>query len=971
MRVKCVGGSYAEGDFRIVDNEVVADISVAEADHPVVKIAARDLQGDIQRVTGRRPAIKSETADLGEQVILVGTIGLCPAIDALIGSGRLSVADVAGQWETCVIEVMSDPLPGIRRACVIAGSDRRGTAYGVYELCEQIGVSPWYWWADVCPRRQEALIVKAGRYRHGPPSVKYRGIFINDEIWSLREWASRTFAPEDAEQQKGLGPKTYRKVFELLLRLKANLLAPAMHIGTKPFNDYPENKVLADEYAIVMSSSHCEPLLRNNQGEWDSEVYGPWDYATNRDTIRRYWQERIQENGRFENVYTVGMRGLHDSARAGSGSIADRAARLTQIIQDQREILREWVDANATKVPQTLWLYKEVLELFQSGLDLPEDVTLVWPDDNHGYLWRLPTPVQQRRGGGSGVYYHVSYWGRPHDYLWLCSTPPALIWEEMHKAYDHQARTLWILNAGSIKPYEICIEFFLKLGWDIDLWDHTNLQEYLVQWAGREFGEEYRQEVAGILQEYYRLGSARKPEHMGWSQVYPNTQIRVSEFSAFNYGDEAQRRMDEYGTLVNQANTIYAGLPSEKRDAFYQLVVYPLRCASLMSQKFLYAQRNHLYAGQDRASTNDYADKARTAWEDIKAETDAYNRERAGAKWRFMMSWDPRRLPVFGMPPVVRVEPCAPARMGVVVEGGAELPAWKRGEYSDTAASPLLFDVYTQEGRFIDLFSTGSTPLSWTARVSAPWIRLSESSGTLEQEKRLRVEIDWATVPQGEAVHGEICFSGGGSSETVHLSVLNPSSPRPEEVTGFVEIGGCVSMYAEHFTTKIDRGGAGWQVIPGLGRTGKAVTVLPTTVPGCPSIEEMMAMSPELHYRVYIWNPGEFAVSTCCVPTHGIHDECRLRYALAFDDQRPQIVDVETRGNEYDKQWQHNVLQGAAINTTRHHLSTIGYHILRIWMVDPGVVIDKIIMDAGGVKQSYLGPPETRVLDRTARVSGT
>jgi hypothetical protein len=299
--------------------------------------------------------------------------------------------------------------------------------------------------------------------------------------------------------------------------------------------------------------------------------------------------------------------------------------------------------------------------------------------------------------------------------------------------------------------------------------------------------------------------------------------------------------------------------------------------------------------------------------------------------------------------------------MGVVVEGEAELPSWKRGEYSDTAASPVLFDVYTQPRRFVDLFSTGSTPFPWIAQTSAPWIWLNETSGSLEQEKRLWIEIDWATVPQGEDVRGTITFSGGGSYETVHLRVFNPSLPQPKDIAGFVEIGGCVSMHAQHFTNKIDRGGAGWQVVHGLGRTGNAVTVLPAIVPSQISIEEMLAESPELHYQVYVFNPGEFAVSTHCVPTHGFHDECGLCYALAFDDQRPQIVDVETGGNEHDKQWQQNVLRGAAINTTRHQIPTVGYHTLRIWMVDPGVVIDQILMDAGGVKQSYLGPPETRV----------
>jgi hypothetical protein len=634
---------------------------------------------------------------------------------------------------------------------------------------------------------------------------------------------------------------------------------------------------------------------------------------------------------------------------------------LTGIIEDQREILRERVDEDVTEVPQALWLYKEVLELFQNDLELPEDVTIVWPDDNHGYLWRLPTPEQRRRSGGSGVYYHVSYWGRPHDYLWLCSTPPALIWEEMRKAYDHQARRLWVLNVGGIKPYEICIEFFLKLGWEIDQWDHDNLEQYLVQWASREFGEENQEAIASILQEYYRLAFARKPEHMGWSRVYPNTQTKVSEYSAFACGDEAQRRIDRYDALVDQANAIYAQLPSEKRDAFYQLILYPVRCASLMSQKFLYAQKSQLYAAQDRVSANEYAAKARAAWESIQAETDAYNHELANGKWRFMMSWQPRALPVFGMPPVCTVEPCEDTRMGVVVEGVTELPSWKRGEYSDTAASPAFFDVYTQPRRFVDLFNTGSRPLPWLAQTSAPWIRLSESSGYLGQEKRVWVEIDWATVPQGESVRGEIILSAAGSSETVHLQVFNPTFPRAEEVTGFVEIDGCVSMEAQHFTNRIDRGGAGWQVVHGLGRTGNAVTVLPTTVSSQISLEEMLVGSPELQYQIYIFHPGEFAVSTFCVPTHGLHDECGLRYAIAIGDQRPQIVDVETRGNEHDKQWQQSVLRGAAINTTRHHLPTVGYHTLRIWMVDPGVVIDKIVMDAGGVKQSYLGPPETCV----------
>ena len=502
-------------------------------------------------------------------------------------------------------------------ALVIAGSDRRGTAYGVFELSEAIGVSPWIWWDDVAPLHRDALLIGAGAHTQGPPSVKYRGIFINDEDWSLQPWAAKTFEPETND----IGPKTYAKVCELLLRLKANYLWPAMHPCTKAFNTYPKNKIVADNYAIVMGSSHAEPMLRDNVGEWDPKTRGEWDYDKNRDSILSYWEERVRENGQYENTYTIGMRGIHDSAMPGGGSTADKVARLQRVIEDQRAMLARDVNPNVAQVPQIFVPYKEVLTLYRNGLNVPPDVTLVWPDDNHGYIRELSTPEEQERPGGAGVYYHVSYWGAPEDYLWLCTTPPALIWEEMRKAYDYGARTVWVLNVGGLKKSAIDMEFFLRMAWNIDSWNETAQPAFLADWAARNFGKDHAPDIAAILDEYFRLNYSAKPEHL--------LQAQFSD----NY-NEKERRLQQFAQLVEKTNALYGLMPPEKKDAFYELVVYPVRCSALMNEKFLSAS-----PGQ-----------ALKAYEQIQAETKYYNEQLAGGKWNHIMSANPRKRPVFQQP---------------------------------------------------------------------------------------------------------------------------------------------------------------------------------------------------------------------------------------------------------------------------------------------------------------------------------
>jgi hypothetical protein len=633
-----VDEKHHAGDFPLVHDGQAALLCWSADDFKVVRIAGGDLQQDIERVTGQLPVIELNPAKLSGPAVLIGTLGRSPLIDGLVASGKLDAQELHGAWESFIITTVADPLPGVPSALVIAGSDRRGTAFGVYELSQAIGVSPWYWWADVTPAKKAALSVAAGTRRFGPPSVQYRGIFLNDEDWGLQPWAAKTFEPEVGD----IGPKTYAKICELLLRLKANTLWPAMHACTKAFNLYPQNKVVADDYAIVMGSSHAEPMLRNNVTEWTAP-HEQYNYLTNRDGVRAYWEQRVEENGQYENIYTLGMRGIHDSNMLGPKTDAERIATLEQIFADQREMLarharwnpasgRVGLDASAgnasggrvppEQIPQMFCAYKEVLSLYQQGLKVPDDVTIVWPDDNFGYIRNYASAEEQKRRGGFGVYYHISYLGAPLSYLWLETTPPALIWEEMSKAYDHGARKIWIVNVGDLKPAEIGTEFFLQLAWDIKRWRHDNVQDFLSAWAAREFGEKSAEPVAGALKLYYQLNFQRRPEHLQW--WLPKEPARPSGLSAV----EVYGRLNRFGTLQAMTDRARATLPKEKITAFDELVGYPVRVSTLANNRYFNGE-----LGRKK--------EALTADTELKTITRRFNEELAGGKWRGLMSAEP------------------------------------------------------------------------------------------------------------------------------------------------------------------------------------------------------------------------------------------------------------------------------------------------------------------------------------------
>ena len=940
---------YQKGDFKLVLNGTASDIYFDSGDHEVVSIASLQLCRDIEAVTGVLPSLKNSSSALGKQSVIIGTIGQSKLVDSLIKDKRIDVSDVRGKWETFLLTTVEKPAAGIDRAFVIAGSDRRGTAFGVFELSSQIGVSPWVWWADSKPEPKNELVIKSGARILGPPSVKYRGIFINDEDFGLQPWAAKTFEPELGD----IGPKTYAKVFELLLRLKANHIWPAMHHCTKAFNIYPENKVVADRYAIVMGSSHCEQMLRNNVTEWDN-TNGPWMYQANKKGVLNYWEERVRENGKYENIYTLGMRAIHDSPMYAVGSRKTKIKLYERIMADQRGLLEKHVNPDAAKVPQIFCPYNEMLEYYQDGLRLPDDVTMMWVDDNHGYIRQLSDPQEQERSGGSGVYYHISYWGPPHDYLWLCSTPPALIWEQMYKAWSFDAKNVWMLNVGDIKPGEMMTELFLRMAWDIDQYSHKSVNEFLLEFAGSEYGKDIAEEIADIMTKCYQLNFQRKPEHMGFNKIAAKgIPAKDPEFSISNYGDESKKRTDEYRELEQRAAALYDALPEYKRDSFYQQILYTVRCSALQSQMFLFAHKNREYAKQGRASAKEYGQRAHDAWKSIQEETRFYNEDMAGGKWRGMMDSSPKDIAAFKMPKTQKARLAKEAKLGVAVEGIDKPVTGAKGKLP-------VFNKATRQRYFIDIFNKGTSRLTWKAVPSHDWIMPGKSGGEIESEERVWVDIDYDLIPQEKIVEGSINIEGAGKEVLINIEVENPSVKKGPGT--FVQDNGVISILAGSCPKKYDgKSGTKWAMIDGLGRSGKAMVMLPHNADSVSPVE-IEARSPVMEFPIHVIHPGKGKVLIEILPTYAVHEGRGLSLAVSLDNNPPELIQFKKQGQTLlGFYWGNDVLEGMLPGGLSMDFKK-GPHTLKVWGTEPGVVVDKIVIDFGGLKKSYLGPPETKCI---------
>ena len=612
------------------DGENAVAYSVQTDVDPVVKVALEMFSEDMSAITGRK------------------------AIAAKKGKLRIVELDKASKKIIKELSRKNVPLEEIMSSCdgfhisvddgnvLIVGKNGRGTAYGILEMSRIAGVSPWIWWGDLVPERKSRLAINRNIAVSQGASVEYRGIFINDEDWSIRRWSEKG--------QKGLiGRDIYKKVFQLLMRLRANAIWPAMHEGTVSFFNTPGAKEVADSCGIAVGSSHCEPLLRSNTGEWDVKERGAFNYFTNRDNVQRYWTERLDEvkNSAGGNLFTIGMRGIHDGSMEGAKTMEQKFDGLQRVINDQQELIAKHIGEPASQT-QIFIPYKEVLQIYEKGLKVPEYVTLMWCDDNYGYLTRLSNDEEQKRIGGAGIYYHLSYWGRPHDYLWLTTTQPGLIYNEMRTAYDHNARKLWIVNVHDPKVAGYGLELFLDMAWNINCVSESSIEEHYGRWLCRQFGEEAGKQLFPAMKEFYKLCGQRRPEFMGWTQVELDKKkynrglspIRDTEFSLAELDAYLQR----YAATASEVKRLEGIIPARLKDAYFAAIEYPVLAANAHARKLLLAQKAR------QTQDTDAARLSAEAYEEIKTLTERYNNELAGGKWKNLMSMNPRNLPVFGMP---------------------------------------------------------------------------------------------------------------------------------------------------------------------------------------------------------------------------------------------------------------------------------------------------------------------------------
>lgn len=955
--VSAEAGAARAGDFPVAGAGAAATIWLdAEEPAPVARVVT-DLRADIQRVTDLEPAISTDADRPAGPVIIVGTFGQSAQIDALLDSGAITAAEadaVEGEWEAYLVKVIDE------QTMVIAGSDPRGAVYGAYKVSEQIGVDPWYFFADTEIEKKTEVALPASTTITDKPDVQYRGIFLNDEE-KLGRWATEVFGDPSM-----MGPKTYAKIFELILRLGGNQIWAAMHVNS--INNVPGNIDLVQEYGIVLGSSHPDMVLRTNIHEWNNwkKQYAAehglnaeniqYDYTVSKDAVLQYWRESIERHKDTEAQWTLGMRGAHDEPfdvhnimnpeydYLGDTIEQRKANIMNEIVDEQRGMLEEILGSKKFEESfQAFIPYKEVLPIYNHpDFDLPEAVTVIWPDDNHGFIRRLPNAEERQRPGGHGLYYHVSYWA-PADqsYMWLNSTPLSLIGEELSKSWENNVRKSWILNVGDIKPQEVEMEFFLRYGWDVDDYDNDSVQ-FLESWASSLFGDAHGKEIANILGAFYQHTNIRKLEHM-----------RVGLFNQVDFRDEASRRMAVYQDIFDRTQVVRDALPKAQQLGFYELVQSKINWAYYVNKSWFYADKSNLAHDQGKLAAADAYLADSIAADKAKKDEIAVYSTIAGGKWRGFI--DPE---VHAPPPINQLPPGTPA----LVLGDPELGVVVQGEHLPKAESVLSFSPFSQDGKFIDVFNRGSGSVTWSAKTSESWVKLSETSGTVHDETRLWVTIDDAEAHKGETATVTITSTdaaGAPRSKSVQISVENPATALAD-IDGFAEADGYVSIEAEHYSRRSDRSGATWQTIRDLGRAFGG-DVVRAYNPSRTAIEEseIKAKAPSLEYDIHLTSPGAFPLEVYRVPT--LNSAGKVRFAVSVDDSEPVVVESEAADEGQGTIWVSNIFEMIEKHVIDLPELAAGDHTVTLWMIDDYIMVDKLVVytSSEGVIPSYLGPEES------------
>ncbi|MCI8306621.1 MAG: hypothetical protein HFH14_01100 [Lachnospiraceae bacterium] len=948
------------------------------------------------------PEFITDTSNVNTDLaIIVGTIDDSRIIKNLMESGRLEEAkSLKGVWEGYVIKQVKNPIKGVENALVIAGSDARGAIYGVYTVSESIGVSPFYWYSDVPVEvKSEIKFDAVTAIVNDGPDVKYRGIFINDEEKS-NEWAEKKFA-EDGKN--GPGVNYYRKVFELMLRMKSNTLWPAMHGCSVAFNKVvdedgtPVNAKEAAEYGIIMSASHCEILLRNNVGEWSdwfnknkgnftdvkyADNSGKaYDFTLNREMLLAYWRERLMANKDFESIFTVGIRGPHDEAfncenlsmYEGSNDSQRKVEMMKDVISCQRELIAEvYGEENVQKMPQALIPYKEMNDVYNAGLnefmmwdgsedyngdgvidwrDDNTDVMLMWAEDNENYLRQDLTDEEAARKGGAGIYYHISYWGPPSSYLWLNSTSLYVMSEQMHRGYNMGADDYWILNVGDIKPSEPSMEFFLKMAWDSSYWNDTTVREYLKKQAARDYGlgDEDAAAMADAVSEYYEINGTRKAEFYAKAD-FGNA---PKAFSATANGDEAMLWIERSNRVVGVMEKLYNKMPEQYRDAFYEQFYYNMLSVNDIIENFGYYEKNRVAAAQGRiGSANVYAKLSKDAAERVRQRKNEFNATHDN-KWTGFMDYN------------------HPGRgYQLVGDGGekyAEVSDAESGvgaaceNSSESGKGTLRFNsLITDEAHYFDVFDKNAVAEKWVAEASKDWIKLSKTSGETRTEQRVIVTVDWTKATGSESGTISVYNAGADGKKTgdaVAAFTVEADKNTVEygDNKGYIEADGYVAIEAEHFSEMIKGSDESyWGVIKSNGQMSDTMKALPDTAKNTTDWNH----SAKLKYRVYFRNAGTYTLTMKRLPVlnegkeNGV--DRSMNAAVGVGTANPAVLKGSRSGN-----WDNtlNMCETLKCNITVNK----GWNDIIVYRSDASFVFDKMVVETvkGAVAQSVLGLNES------------
>jgi hypothetical protein len=820
-----------KSSFAITSAVIYVDSNEPE----LVKTAATLLQQDIELVTGKKIPIITGNAQAHKNVIAIGTIQQSAFLKQLASQRKINLDSISGKWEASLIQTISNPAKGIAHALVVAGNDRRGTAYGVFELSKQVGVSPWYWWADVPVVKQKEIYIRENITLTDAPNVKYRGLFINDEAPALSGWTKEKFG--------GFNHKFYKKFFELVLRLKGNYIWPAMW-GNAFYADDSLNIKAADTFGIVIGTSHHEPLMRAHD-EWRRVGGGQWNYETNAGKLQQFWRDGMKR-ATNEKIVSVGMRGDGDAPMSRETA----TALLERIVADQRTIISEVTGKPATETPQLWALYKEVQDYYDKGMRVPDDVTLLLSDDNWGNLRKLPRLDEKPRKGGYGIYYHFDYVGGPRNYKWLNTNPLPRIWEQMHLAWEYKVRDIWIVNVGDIKPMEFPISFFLDYAWNPEKIGADDLGAYTEKWATAQFGKQHARDIANLLAKYAKYNARRKPELLD-ANTYS---LATGEWKTV---------VDEYTELLKKAEQVNNALPADYKDAYFQLVLHPIEaCANLYAMYYNMALNKDAYQHREK-ETNLYADKVKELYASDSLITQQYHQLNNG-KWNHLMSQ---------------------THIGYTYWQQPDQQKMPEVHYLPADSTIAGERVTTSENNRVQLPATVSPPVFY-------------------QDEKKRVSIE-----------------------------------------------------ANHYTKAINTNGINWKTLPDHGRTGSAITPFPVTA----SEQKPGGNAPHLQYDIDTQSQGEFTIHAYFSPTLNLfRDENGLQYAISVDDEVPQIVSINKEDKTSDKGiWNKWVSESIIIKSTSHKITRPGKHTVNYWMVNPGVVLQKLVVDFGGLEKNYLGPEET------------